>query len=252
LEGGALFISRNTSVFSWLESVFFDCGFYDVTPISLRKNALAKKLNDVKPRYVFIHSEFYSRATPYMIGYLLLKFPELNIIVVNFGNLFEYNAGHFIFHGAKSYLDINYGVEEFKDGLKKIKTGESYFSPDIERQFKKIDDKPDYKKEINKREWNVLLLICNGHTKEDIMANLEISKKTVDNHIYNLRKLLYAGNWVDMSNKAVCMGWVRKEDLGIKDIKIKEPQFTARRRKRRRKIPVNGGILELNKCLQSS
>jgi hypothetical protein len=76
LEGGALFISRNISIFSWLESAFIDCGFYDVIPISLERDALNLKLNEVKPKYVFIHSEFYSCVTPYMTGCLLKKFPK--------------------------------------------------------------------------------------------------------------------------------------------------------------------------------
>jgi len=199
------------------------------------------KMFELKPKYVFIHSEFYSRATPYRIGCLLLKFPDLNIIVVNFGNLYYGNEESFISHGANSYLDINYGIEKFKEGLKIIKSGERYYSPCVERQFKKLDDKPNYKREIREREWDVLLLICDGHTKKEIMVNLEISKRTVDTHIYNLRKLFYAKNWVDLSNKAVCMGWVSKEDLGIEDIKIKAPQFTSKKKRGRKTTPAHGG-----------
>jgi DNA-binding CsgD family transcriptional regulator len=251
LEGGALFISRNNSVFSWMESVFNDCGFYDVTQISLEKKALALKLNIIKPKYIFIHSEFYSCVTPYMIGCLLLKLPELNIIVVNFGYSHNDDSEHFIFHGAVSYLDINYGVEEFKKGLKKIRKGDDYYSPGVERKISDLDDKPEYKKGITKRQWQVLLLICKGYNKKKIIANLNIKKRTVDTHIYNLKKLFYASNMVDLSNKAVCMGWVRKEDLGFKNTRLTTPEFFTKK-KRRKKIPVNGGDLALIKCLQST
>ena len=237
MEGGALFISRNTEVFSWLESVFKDCGFDDVTPISLKRNDLAIKLNEVKPKYVFIHSEFYSCVTPYMTGCLLKKFPKLNIIVVNFGNFHDGNAGHFIFHGANSYLDLNYGIDKFKEGLKIIKAGQVYYSPDVEQQISDLDELPNYKKEITKRQWQVLLFICNGYKKDEIIVNLGIKKRTVDTHIYNLKKLFYARNWVDLSNKAACMGWIRKEDLGIKNIEIKTPQLFLKKKI----APVNGG-----------
>jgi len=220
LEGGSLFISRNTDAYSWLKSAFEDCGFHDVTPISLEKRDLALKLNEMKPKYVFMHSEFYSCVTPYMIGCLLKKFPELNIIVVNFGKFHDGNAGHFIFHGANSYLDLNYNIDKFKEGLKIIKAGQVYYSPGVAQQIKDLDEMPDYKREITKRQWQVLLFICNGRKKEEIIANLGIKERTVDTHIYNLKKLFYAKNWVDLSNKAVCMGWIRKEDLGIKDTGI--------------------------------
>ena len=251
MEGGALFISRNISVFSCIKSAFIDCGFYDVTSISLEKKALALELIKIKPKYVFIHSEFYKCVTPYMIGCLLLKFPELNIIVVNFGNLFDDNAGHFIFHGANSYLDLNYGIEELKRGLKIINAGKNYYSPGVKRQIGDLDDKPDYKREITEREWQVLFLICKGYKEKWIIANLGISKRTVDTHIYNLKKLFYASNWVDLSNKAVCMGWVRKEDLGFENTRLTTPEFFTKK-KRRKKIPVNGGDLALIECLQSS
>jgi len=240
LEGGALFISRNNSVFSWMESVFNDCGFYDVTQISLEKKALALKLNEIKPKYVFIHSEFYSCVTPYMIGCHLLKCPDLNIIVVNFGYFHNDDAEHFIFHGAVSYLDINYGVEEFKRGLKKIRNGDGYYSPGVERKISVLDDKPEYKKGITKRQWQVLLFICKGYNKKKIIANLNIKKRTVDTHIYNLKKLFYASNMVDLSNKAACMGWVKKEDLGIQNIKIKTPQLLLKK-KRKKITPARGG-----------
>jgi len=240
LEGGTLFISRNTEVFSLLKSSFEDCGFYDVTPISLKKEALALKLNQLKPKYVFMHSEFYSCVTPYMIGCLLKKFPELNISVVNFGHFHDGNAGHFIFHGANSYLDLNYGIDKFKEGLKIIKAGKVYYSPGVERQISDLDEKPDYKREITKREWNVLLLICNGHKNDGITANLGVKKRTVETHIHNLNKLFYANSRVDLSNKAAFMGWVRKEDLGIQDTEIKTPQHPSK--KRNKKIPpAHGG-----------
>ena len=240
MEGGTLFICRNTEVFSLLKSSFEDCGFYDVTPISLNKEALALKLNQLKPKYVFMHSEFYSCVTPYMIGCLLKKFPELNIIVVNFGYFPDSLAARFIIHGANSYLNFKDGADEFRNGLMTIKSGQVYYSKGVERHIRDFDEMPNYKKEITEREWQVLFLVCNGHKNKGITANLLISRRTVDTHIHNLKKILDGKDRNDLTRKAVFLEWVKKEHLGFNGAEIEIPQYPSK--KRNKKIPpAHGG-----------
>jgi len=230
LEGGTLFISRNRLVFSWLKSVFDECGFKDVVLYEADKDALMFKLYELKPKYVFIHSEFYSGVTPYKIGSLLVKFPKLNISIVNFGNFPDSLAIRFIFHGAKSYLDVNDGIDEFRKGLKMIKSGEDYYSPGVNRKIRDYDEKPNLKREITDRQWQVLFLICNGFNKYQIVFNLEVSVRTVDTHIQNLHKILDVEKSGDLIRKAICLGWVEKEHLIFHgtDVKIPKKKETGR------------------------
>jgi DNA-binding NarL/FixJ family response regulator len=228
MECESFFISRNKLIFTWVEKVFNECGFKDVNFNTLEKN-LNTQLNELKPKYVFIHSGFYSCVTPYMIGCLLENFPELNIIVVNFGNFTDSLAVRFIFHGAKSYIDFNDGIEEFKKGLNIIKTGQVYYSPGVDRQINLYDEIPKLTRENTDREWQVLFLICNGFKEEDIMANLTIGKRTVETHIYNLYKKFDVDNRNDLTRKAVYMGWVKKEHLCFYGSDIKIPKHPTRK-----------------------
>ena len=230
MEGGALFISRATSIFSWLESTFSDSGFRDVAVSSLDRDALAFQLNELKPGNVFINSEFYSGVTPYMVGELLARFQKLKISVVNFGNFPDSLAVRFIFHGAKSYLDFNDGSGEFRKGLKIIQSGEDYYSPGVERQLKAWDDKPNLAKETTDRQWQVLFLVCNGFKDDQIAANLAISKRTVDTHIENLYEIFDVNKREDLLRKAVCMGWVDKEHLCFHGTDLIVPQHPSRKR----------------------
>jgi len=240
LEGGALFISRNISIFSWLESAFIDCGFYGVIPISLERDALNLKLNEVKPKYVFINSEFYSCVTPFKIGSLHEDFPDLNINIVNFGNFPDTLAVRFFFHGAKSYLDVNYGIEEFKNGLRIIKTGEKYYSPGVYRYIKELDDINNLKTYATDCEWQVLFLVCNGFLNEGIAFYLSISEKTVKNHIQSLYRIFDVGNRLNLARKADKMGWVNKKELVFNGDDIKIPKNPTK--KRMKKIaPLHGG-----------
>jgi len=230
LEGGTLFISRNINVFSWLENAFEDCGFYGVIPISLDRDALACKLNQLKPKNVFIHSEFWSCVTPFMTGCLLKNFPDLNISVVNFGNFPDSLAVRFIFHKAKSYLDVNNGIEEFKNGLSIIKTGKVYYSPGVDYQINELGEMLKLKSYTTDREWQVLFLVCNGFNNEEIAFWLAVSEKTVENHLNNLYKKLDAGNRLDLSRKADKLGWVNKKEVVFNGNNLKIPKNPSKKK----------------------
>jgi DNA-binding NarL/FixJ family response regulator len=240
LEGGTLFISRKTNVFSWLKSVFENCGFRDVNITSLDRDALTFKLIELKPKYVFIQSEFYSCVTPFMIGCLLDELPDLRIIVVNFGNFPDNLAVRFIQHGAESYLDFTDGVEEFINGLKLIYSGENYYSPGVYLKICKMDKLPKLKTRPTDREWYVLLLVCNGSIDEGVMDNLEISRRTVDKHINKLNKKLDTGNRTNLVRKAIYLEWVKKDELVFNCNDLNIPKNPTK--KRIKKIaPLHGG-----------
>jgi len=229
LKGGALFISRKTNVFSWFKSVFEYCGFHDVTATSLDRDALANKLIELKPKYVFMDSEFYSCVTPFMIGCILDKFPDLNINVVNFGNFPDSLAVRFIQHGARSYLDFNDGIEEFIRGLNMIKNGEDYYSSGVDGQIQKTDGLPKLKSKPTDRELEVLFLICNGFIVKGISYYLSISVRTVETHIHNLKKKLDVAKMENLIRKAVCMGLVKKEELVFNGNDVKNPKNPSKK-----------------------
>ena len=224
MTGGTLFISRKTNVFSWFKSAFENCGFRDVNITSLDRDALTFKLIELKPKYVFIQSDFYSCVTPFMIGCLLDELPDLKINVVNFCNFPDNLAVRFIQHGAISYLDFNDGVEEIENGLRLIYSGENYYSPGVYLKISKMDNLPRLKTRPTDREWYVLLLVCNGAIDDGIMDNLEISRRTVEKHINKLNKKLDTGNRINLVRKAIYLEWVKKEELvfNCNDLNIPE------------------------------
>jgi DNA-binding NarL/FixJ family response regulator len=223
LEGGTLFISRTTAIFSWLESIFDDCGFKNVVLSVLDGDKFASQLKELKPKNVFINSEFYSIVTPYMIGELLVKFPKLKINIVNFGNFPDSIAVEFICNGANSYINFNDGIEEFKNGLRIINTGEEYYSQKIKQEIDLSSDNITLNDDVTKRENHVLLLACNGFTSVQIAANLPIEKRTVDKHISNIYKKLKVHKKVDLLRNVLLLGLVKIEQLTFHSTDIKTP-----------------------------
>jgi two-component system, NarL family, response regulator NreC len=215
LEGGTLFISRTTSIFSLVKSFFEDCGFKGVISIEYEKDDIDTLLNELKPKYVFIHSEFYSCVTPYMIGKLIKRFPKLKINIVNFCILPVNIAAQFILYGANSYLDFNDSIDEIKKGFELIKSGKEYYSQKIKQGIDLSNENMDFTKDVTNREKQVLRLVCNGFNDNQIAANIKKSRRTVDTHINNLYKKLDVKNRVDLLRKALFLGLFKIKDLSF-------------------------------------
>jgi len=215
LEGGTLFISRTTVIFSWFKSFFEDCGFKGVISIEYERDDLDTLLNELKPKYVFIHSEFYSCVTPYMIGKLIKRFPKLKINIVNFCILPVNIAAQFILYGANSYLDFNDNIEEIKKGLELIKSGKDYYSQKIKQGIDLTNENMDFTKDVTNREKQVLRLVCNGFNDNQIATSIKKSRRTVDTHINNLYKKLDVKNRVNLLRKALFLGLVNLKDISF-------------------------------------
>ena len=221
MEGGALFISRSTDIFSWVKRVFDDYGFKGTIKNVHEKDDLETLLNELKPKNVFIHSEFYSCVTPYMIGKLIKRFPKLKINIVNFCILPVNIAAQFISHGANSYLDFNDSFDEIKKGLEIIQSGKEYYSQKIKREIDLTNESIDFTKDVTNREKQILRLVCNGFNDNQIAANIKKSRRTVDTHINNLYKKLGVNKRVDLLRKALFLDLVKIKDLSFHGTNIK-------------------------------
>lgn len=106
--------------------------------------------------------------------------------------------------GAKGYILKNTGKEELVTAIKKVMSGDTYFSSDVSNimmsQF--MSDGPSKKKEttanlnisLTKREREIIEMIANEMTNSEIAEELHISPRTVDTHRRNLLQKLDVKN----------------------------------------------------------
>lgn len=66
---------------------------------------------------------------------------------------------------------------------------------------------------LSAREIEIIELVCTGLSNQNIAEKLEISKRTVDNHLSNILKKTNAGNRVGLMNWALHWGKVCIEDV---------------------------------------
>lgn len=117
---------------------------------------------------------------------LLNHNPKLKIIVLSIFAGGQYPR-HFMSAGASGYLNKGISKEDLELAIKKVYAGEKYITPKVAEKIIFDDHIYDSQNKLNKRELQVLDLICEGFSAEEIANTLKVSKKT----IFRKRQTLY-------------------------------------------------------------
>lgn len=115
------------------------------------------------------------------------QYPTLKIITLSSysDHIYYYRM---IKAGVQGFVLKKSGKDELETAIKNVYSGQNHFPQDILRNliFKLGDAEKqklnDDQLMITKRESEVLTLICNGLTNNEIANKLHLSPKTVDNH----------------------------------------------------------------------
>ena len=130
--------------------------------------------------------------------------PELKIIALTSFSDPEY-FDNMLCAGAEGYMLKNSSLEEFKKAVKKVISGDNYYSQDLLMSITKnlIVEKTQRSKQavmpdLSKREKEVLELICMGFSNQNIGDKLFISDRTVERHKTNLYEKTGTQNSVNL------------------------------------------------------
>lgn len=95
--------------------------------------------------------------------------------------------------GAAGYIIKKAGKDELVTAIHKLVNRGHYYSPSISTEVNKWLNNPDMIRQatpLTKRERQILKLIADGKTSQQISRSLKISKYTVDTHRKNIHKKL--------------------------------------------------------------
>ncbi|UZO80028.1 response regulator transcription factor [Aquimarina sp. ERC-38] len=125
--------------------------------------------------------------------------------------------------GADGYLLKDAGKEEFLKALATVSKGEKYFSGDVSTiliksltqgdtpsatnsKNSKTETKKNQLVELTKREREIMDLAISGLSNKEIANQLNISKRTIEVHRFNLMKKMKVKNVLELSHKAKTLG----------------------------------------------
>lgn len=115
--------------------------------------------------------------------------PELRILVLSAYPEDQY-ALRLLHEGASGYLAKERAPEELLSALHVVARGGTYVSPGVEeRAHDRATNAPPHAS-LSAREYQVFVLIFQGHTVSEIAAELNLSVSTVSNHLGKVREKL--------------------------------------------------------------
>jgi DNA-binding NarL/FixJ family response regulator len=129
------------------------------------------------------------------------KYPNVKVLAISMFNEESY-VSEILNNGAKGYILKNTGREELLKAIKTVYEGKTYFSKEVTETIMKglINKRKSSNKnnmeipKISRREKEVLKLIAEEFTTQEIADKLFISLKTVESHRSNLLAKLNARN----------------------------------------------------------
>ncbi len=144
---------------------------------------------------------------------LLHLYPELKVIIVTVQTDEPYPT-RLLEAGATGYLTKSAKVEEIVEGIRAVHRGERFIGSDIARQLA-LSMLPGGKKSpferLSQREMQVMLMVTQGHSIQDISDRLCLSPKTVSTYRYRLYEKLGVDNDVELTHLAMRHGVIGLE-----------------------------------------
>lgn len=138
-------------------------------------------------------------------------YPALKIIALSmFGDEVYYYK--MIDAGVKGFLIKNSEISEVKDAIDSVLEGEHYFSKElllnVVKNLRSSGTLTDNSINLSVREFEVLDLICNGYSNQEISDRLFISKRTVDKHRANILLKTNSRNTAHLVMNAIKNHWI--------------------------------------------
>lgn len=129
---------------------------------------------------------------------ILYHFPDAKIVFLSGYNLLGYNLEAKNM-GAKGFLDKNVSIEELIKNINKIKNGEEIFMLSSNEEIE----------ELTIREKEILQCASNGDTQQAIADTLNISRRTINNHLMSINKKLMVSSTVAAIVKGIELGVIK-------------------------------------------
>ncbi|MDR2597444.1 MAG: LuxR C-terminal-related transcriptional regulator [Treponema sp.] len=213
MTGGTLVVSRAVNNHNYFKHQLESKGFKNVHITSVDKDGLNSIIYDMKPDLMIIGARFYQCSTPYMLGEIKTKFPNLNIAAVC---LDEYPADlgmYFILNGVNSYFNMFEGVDQFILGFENILKGKDFVSEQVQKRIDMRKHLPFPAKILAPNKLEVIRCICNGFKKKEIADIMSISTSSVEIYRQEVYRSLNVRNVDELFRAALRLNIVTQEEL---------------------------------------
>ncbi|HBH47730.1 MAG TPA: DNA-binding response regulator [Bacteroidales bacterium] len=190
-------------------------GFENIEVIGDAENGkeLFELLRKTEPDIIFMDVNLVEESGIDLTRKVLAKYPDIIVIALtssdevnNFNDMLEAGASAFMLKGASE--------QEIKRAIDTVVAGDYYFSKEFMFLAKNFYKQPKKTSKIvlSDREKEVLSLICQGHSNQEIADAIDLSVHTVDSHRRNLLNKTSARNTASLVMIALRDGLIEVTD----------------------------------------
>ena len=147
--------------------------------------------------------------------YVTENFPHVRLIILSMHATEEYVL-RALRSGASGYILKDADITELELAIKAVARGETYISPSVSKHVtdyvRRVGGGTSPLDRLTMRQREVLQLIAEGHTTQEIAQILEISSKTVETHRAQLMARLDIHDIAGLVRYAIRVGLVALEE----------------------------------------
>ena len=178
-----------------------------------------QKTSELRPTVVVIDLSMPKLSGIEATRIIKKRYPETNVLVLTMHENEEY-VYQILKSGASGYVLKSAGKDELAEAIRAVARGERFFSPRIsqlmaEGYVKRVEKGgPDAVKgdvPLTRREREILALVANGLTNQQIADQLFISPRTVDTHRTNIMQKLDIHDLANLVRYAIEHGIISEE-----------------------------------------
>lgn len=184
---------------------------FELTGYASSANELFELLKKKQPDILILDMKLPGLQGNHIAQIITEKYPQIKIIFLS-SNTDKKSLNEAIEAGGLGYLSKDVTEEEFLLALKKINTGENYYSFGIQQAvFDSFTDNvksesSHYDTPLTQREIEVVKLFVDGLSYKEIANRLSISQRTVETHKKNILDKLELKTTVDLVKYAIRNG----------------------------------------------
>ena len=141
--------------------------------------------------------------------------PDVKVLILTV-NADDMNVFQGIKAGATGYLLKDCTPEDLSRAIETVYAGDTIMSPEVARKmllaFEEVDEEPEAP-DLSCRELDVLRAIARGKGNKQVATELNISDKTVRNHVSNIYKKLHIYDRTQAVLYALREGLIKTDDI---------------------------------------
>jgi len=147
---------------------------------------------------------------PELAGLIHSRYPKINILAITSLDA-PVHVKAMLRNGCKGYLLKNTDVQTLIHAIEEVHKGNEYIEPSIKEQM--LQNMLHFKKQtsikkpsLTRRETEILHLIIEENTNQEIADKLFLSLRTIENHRFSLFQKLDVKNTVGLVKAAIQLG----------------------------------------------